>query len=177
MSGSPQGRRILIAVVTGEVGATIQAWRAVNDPEEAVRLPPHTTLCYWAPDVDPDVLEQQVRHAFPAPVTVQLGGVHEFENREQTFFIEVLDTEALDAARETLYDGSIVELPRDRNWTWHVTCVRRSTGRDRAELQAALAGFTVNAPWTIDTIAYMELRDKKYETIAEWKLASVAAER
>jgi len=177
MTGSPQGRRILIAIVTGEVGEKIQAWRTINDPEEAIRLPPHTTLCYWAPTVEPELLEQQVRHAFPAPITVHLGEVHEFENREQTFFIEVGDTEALDAAREVLYDGSIVELPRDRNWIWHVTCVRRSTGRDRAELQAALAGFSVNAPWTIDTIAYMELRGNIYETIAEWKLAPAAVTR
>jgi hypothetical protein len=170
MTGSPQGRRILIAIVTGEVGQKIQEWRAVHDPEEAVRIPPHTTLCYWAPTVEPDLLEQQIRHAFPAPLTVRLGEVHEFENREKTFFIEVQEAEQLDAAREVLYDASIVELPRQFNWTWHVTCIRRSTNRDRTELQAALEGFAINAPWTIDTIAYMELRDSKYEYLAEWKL-------
>lgn len=170
MTGSPQGRRILIAIVTGEVGQKIQEWRSINDPVEAVRIPPHTTLCYWAPTVEPELLEQQVRHAFPAPIQVHLGEVHEFENREKTFFIEVGETEALDAARELLYDASILELKRDFNWTWHVTCVRRSTGRDRAELESALSGFTVNAPWSIDTIAYMELQDSKYVTLAEWKL-------
>jgi 2'-5' RNA ligase len=170
MTASPQGRRILVAVVTGEVGEKIQAWRTINDPEEAVRLPPHATLCYWAPTIEPELLEQQVRHAFPAPITVKLGGVHEFENREQTYFIEVLDTETLDAARETLYDASIVELPRSFNWTWHVTCVRRSVGRDKAALQTALTDFIIDAPWTIDIIAYMELRDSRYVTIAEWTL-------
>jgi hypothetical protein len=28
-------------------------------------LPPHVTLCYWAPDASLRLLERQVRHAFP----------------------------------------------------------------------------------------------------------------
>src|SRR3954464_9676265 len=90
--GSQPGRRVLVAVVTGEVGARIQAWRERHDPEQARRLPPHTTLCYWAPVVEPDLLERQVRHAFDRPVAVRLGSVHEFGNQDHTFYLEVLDT-------------------------------------------------------------------------------------
>ena len=103
---SPPGRRVLVAVVTGEVGARIQAWRERHDPEQAARLPPHTTLCYWAPVVEPELLERQVRHAFDRPVAVRLGSVHEFDNQDHTFYVEVLDTADLDAARARLYDGT-----------------------------------------------------------------------
>src|SRR3954471_7333954 len=88
---SPPGRRVLVAVVTGEVGARIQRWREQHDPEQARRLPPHTTLCYWPPTVEPVILERQVRHAFDRPVSVRLGGVHEFGNWDQTLYIEVLE--------------------------------------------------------------------------------------
>ena len=82
---SPSGRRVLVAVVTGEVGRRIQAWRERYDAAQAARLPPHATLCYWA-DVEPDAaLEAQVRHAFPGPLAVRLGRVREFENEEHTF--------------------------------------------------------------------------------------------
>ena len=43
---SPQGRRVLVAVVTGDPGERIQQWREKHDPDQAHRLPPHTTLCY-----------------------------------------------------------------------------------------------------------------------------------
>ena len=55
---SPPGRRVLVAVVTGEAGVRIQTWRERHDPEQARRLPPHTTLCYWAPVVKPELLEK-----------------------------------------------------------------------------------------------------------------------
>lgn len=171
MSDSPQGRRVLVAVVTGAIGERIQAWRRKHDPEQAVRLPPHTTLCYWAPVVELGPLEAQIRHAFDRPVAVRLGRVHEFDNREHTFYVEVGETEALDAARERLYDGTILDLPRDGNWTWHVTCVRDSRGRDLDALRRAAEGLVIDDIWTIDTVAYLELRDHRYETLAEWRVA------
>ena len=108
---SPAGRRVLVAVVTGELGERIQAWRQRYDPEQARRLPPHATLCYWAPTVEPDLLERQVRHAFDRPISVRLGGVHEFGNQDHTFYVSVEETAALDAARLRLYDGTHLELP------------------------------------------------------------------
>jgi hypothetical protein len=165
---SPPGRRVLVAVVTGEVGERIQAWRERYDPHQARRLPPHTTLCYWAPVVEPDLLEQQVRHAFAEPVTVRLGSVHEFDNREHTFYVEVLGAAALDAARRRLYDGTYLELSGRPDWTWHVTCVRDSRGRDLTLLRRAASELQLDAPWPIDTIAYLELRGDRYEPLATW---------
>ncbi len=100
MAESAQGRRVLVAVVTGEVGKQIQAWRERHDPKQARRLPPHATLCYWLPDVEMDVLDKQVRHAFPGPV--RLGSVREFDNVDRTFFVDVSETEVLDSAREVV---------------------------------------------------------------------------
>ena len=91
---------------------THPALARAHDPEQASRLPPHTTLCYWAPTVEPELLERQVRHAFDRPISVRLGSVHEFGNADQTFYVEVLETAALDAARARLYDGTHLELPR-----------------------------------------------------------------
>src|SRR5262245_9151246 len=89
--GSSPRRRVLVAVVTGEVGRRIQAWRERYDIVQATRLPPHATLCYWA-SVEPNAaLAAQVRHAFPAPIEVRLGAVREFDNAEHTFYVEVLD--------------------------------------------------------------------------------------
>jgi hypothetical protein len=51
------------------------------------------------PTVAPELLERQVRHAVERPVTVRLGGVHEFGNADHTFYVEVLDPSDLDAAR------------------------------------------------------------------------------
>ena len=102
---SPPGRRVLVAVVTGEVGDRVQAWRLEHDTEQAHRLPPHTTLCYWAPELSPE-LDQQIRHAFSRPVTVTLGKVHEFGNVDRTFYLNVDNTAELDQSRRRLYDGT-----------------------------------------------------------------------
>lgn len=168
---SPLGRRVLVAVVTGEVGARIQAWRERHDPEQARRLPPHATLCYWAPVVEPAVLERQIRHAFDRPVAVRLGSAHELGNADHTFYVEVLDPAALDAARARLYDGTFLELPGRPDWTWHVTCVRYGNRRDLDELRRLVAELTIDAVWQIDTVAYLELRGDRYETLAEWRVA------
>lgn len=167
-TGSPQGRRVLVARVTGDLGERIQAWRERFDPEQAARIPPHATLCYWAPVVDPTLLERQVRYAFDDPVRVTLGSVHQFDNADGTFYIDVQRTEALDAARRTLYDATYLELPGRTDWTWHVTCVRYSTSRDLSELHRAATELEINAEWTIDTVSYLELRGDRYVTIAEW---------
>lgn len=167
---SPPGRRVLVAVVTGEPGQRIQAWRLAHDPEQARRLPPHATLCYWAPVVEPDLLERQVRHAFDRPVAVRLGGVHEFGNQDHTFYVQVEETAALDAARVRLYDGTHLELPGRDAWTWHVTCVRYGVKGDVAALRRAAAELRLDATWQIDTVAYLELRGDRYEPVAEWRL-------
>src|SRR5262249_43932582 len=134
MSESPNGRRILVARVGGEAGQIIDAWRRQYDPQQALRLPPHATLCYWAPDQSQLLaLERQIFHAFDdVPLSVRLGGVREFDNRERTFYVEVLDTRPLDRARQRLFDGSYIHFSGRRGWTWHVTCVRAS--RDRSDL-------------------------------------------
>ncbi len=167
---SPQGRRILVAVVTGEARERIQDWRDQHDPEQARRLPPHATLCYWAPSVEPAFLEQQVRHAFPTSFEVSLGSVHKGTNDQETLYIEVIDREPLDRALSRLYDGAYVAFPeRSRNWLWHVTCVRESRGRNQeALLEAARSLHLHDAPWKVDTVAYMELQGDAYVTLALW---------
>ena len=168
---SPDGRRILVAVVTGEVGDRIQSWREKHDPEEAKRLPPHATLCYWAPEVEPETLERQVRHAFPAPFEVRLGDVRKGDNDQETFYVEVVDREPLDGALACLYDGTHVEMPRRRDgWLWHITCVRESRGRDQDALMAAARELCLDAPWSVDTVAYMELQGDAYVQLACWNL-------
>lgn len=167
---SPQGRRILIAVVDGAVGQRIQRWREEHDPEQARRLPPHTTLCYWAPSGDDAALELQVRHAFAAPVTVRLGAVHEFDNIEETFYVAVEQTEPLDAVRTRLYDATHCPFPPLREWTWHVTCVRDSRTRDKDALRRAATDLALDAEWPVRTVAYMELRGSRYAPLAEWQV-------
>ena len=168
---SPEGRRILVAVVTGEAGLRIQEWREQHDPEQAKRLPPHATLCYWAPTVAPDLLEQQVRHAFPAPFDVRLGEVRHGTNDQETFYLEVLDREPLDNALDLLYDGAFVEMPeRRKDWLWHVTCVRESRGRDQEALMQAAQALKIDVPWTVYTVAYMEFRGGAYSWLAFWNL-------
>lgn len=169
-TASPQGRRVLIAIVDGEPGAQIEAWRELHDREQARRLPPHTTLCYWADQLDVTQLEAQVRHAFAEPGTVHLGSVHEFDNDQHTFYVEVSDTESLDTARARLYDGTFVALPGKTDWTWHVTCVRESRGRELEPLREAAAGLVVDAAWPIRHVAVMELRGDRYESVASWQV-------
>src|SRR5260370_13449105 len=62
---TPPGRRVMVAVVTGQLGARIQAWREKYDAKPAARLPPHLTVCYRPPDAPLASLEAQVRHGFP----------------------------------------------------------------------------------------------------------------
>jgi 2'-5' RNA ligase len=166
---SPQGRRILVAVVTGEAGELIQAWRQRHDPEQAERLPPHTTLYYWAPKAPLENLEAQVRHAFPQPVTVRLGKVARFKNDQQTYYVEVLGTEALEECRKALYDGTHLAFPNADAWTWHITCVRDS--RDRGpELEEDVKSLELPYSWRVDTICYLELVGDRYQELARWQL-------
>jgi len=167
---STDGRRVLVAVVTGEAGARIQAWRERHDPEQARRLPPHATLCYWPPVVEPAVLEPQVRHAFDRPICVRLGAVHEFDNPDRTFYVEVQETAGLDAARARLYDGTHLQLPGRADWSWHVTCVRYGRMCDLDRLRRAAAELTLGIAWDIDTVAYLELRGGVYRPLATWRV-------
>ncbi|HLF76209.1 MAG TPA: 2'-5' RNA ligase family protein [Dehalococcoidia bacterium] len=167
---SPQGRRILVAVVTGEAGERIQTWRLKNDPKEAERLPPHATLCYWAPQVEAEAFERQVRHAFPEPVSVKLGEVKIGDNDQGTYYVEVKDFAPLDAALARLYDGTFVEMPKRDVWRWHVSCVRDSRGRDRAAIWQAARELVLNQEWRVDKVAYLELRGTRYQELATWRL-------
>ncbi|HEU0163397.1 MAG TPA: 2'-5' RNA ligase family protein [Thermomicrobiales bacterium] len=175
MSDSPDGRRVLVAVVTGKVGETIQAWREQHDPEQALRLPPHATLCYWAPEIEQiDLLGAQVRHAFDRPIAIELGGVHEFDNDDGTFYIEVNGTAELTEARHRLFDGSHLQLQGRSDFTWHVTCVRYPDNAKREELRVAAESLSVaiaaNPVWTIDTVAWLQLRDGIYQPLATWNV-------
>ena len=172
MAESAQGRRVLVALVTGSAGKRIQAWRTENDPVQAVRLPPHATLCYWLPsELDMAEIGAQVRHAFPVAIPVRLGQVHEFDNVDRTFYVDVQGTDALDAARERLFDGAHVELPaKDRHWTWHVTCIRKSVGKNVGELRLRARELVLDTEWVVDTIACLELRDGRYHEVRTWTL-------
>ena len=170
MSSSAQANRVLVAVVTGDVGARIQLWREKNDPDQARRLPPHATLCYKATVDDEEALEKQVHHAFATPVTVRLGPVKEFEHGEGTFYVHVGDTDGLDEARRRLYDDTHLALTKRAPWTWHVTCVRypRDPLHNIAALRAAKPELDFDLPWRIDRVAHLELRGDRYEPLAEW---------
>jgi hypothetical protein len=80
----------------------------------------------------------------------------------------VLETASLDAARVRLYDGTHLDMPGRTDWTWHVTCVRSSLDRDTAALRQAATELDLQSAWTIDTIAYLELRGDRYEAVATW---------
>src|SRR5262245_48057700 len=177
---SPPRPRVLVAGVTGEAGERVGEWRRRYDPQQARRLPPHATLSYWAPPLAPETyprLEAQVRHAFDAPVTVRLGAVAEFDNAEHTLYVRVEETAPLDRARVRLYDGTHLPLPRreaggDSWWTWHVTCVRDSRGRDRAALSRAAAELRLDLPWRVERVAYLELRGDRYVPLEEWSVGT-----
>jgi hypothetical protein len=164
-------RRVLVAPVTGELGARIQAWREQYDPRQAWRLPPHLTVCYRPPDEPLDVLEAQVRHAFPQRVRVRLGAVGELPHREVPLVVQVFDTDLLDAARVRLFDGTYTQMGGRSEWPWHITCVRYGQSRDRpALLEAASHELALDHPWTITHLTYMERRNGRYEPLAEWLL-------
>ena len=128
---------MLVAVVGGEPGARIQAWREKYDAKHAARLPPHLTLCYRPPDAPLAALEAQVRHGFPAPVQVRLGPVFVLAHREAPMAVSVLETAALDDARRRLFDCTHSEMGGRNEWPWHITCVRYGHSRDREALLAA----------------------------------------
>lgn len=165
---SPQGRRVLVAVVTGERGDCIQRWREAHDPEQARRLPPHTTLCYWAPDLPLDAIGKQVRHAFSEPVEALLGAVRSFANDQGTLYVEVLNTGQLDRARRRLYDGTHAALGEAGDWPWHVTCVRDTRGRDRETLLQHAGRLDASGPWKVERAALLELRGDAYAPLGVW---------
>ena len=168
---TPARRRVLVAVVGGEPGDRIQAWRERHDPKQAARLPPHLTVCYRPPDAPAADIEAQVRHAFPEPVAVRLGPVFVLPHPEAPLAVSIHQAEALDAARRRLFDGRYVQLGGRAEWPWHITCIRYGHSRDRDALLATAAEqLALDQPWLIETISYLELRDRRYEPVAEWDL-------
>src|SRR5262245_30543571 len=133
---STRPRRVLVVPVRGTLGERIQAWRERHDAKQAVRLPPHLTVCYWPPHEPLEAITAQVRHAFRKPVQVRLGGVFVLAHREAPLAVEVLETDALDAARHRLFDATHVEMGGRHEWPWHITCVRYGYNRDREALLA-----------------------------------------
>ncbi|HEX8966374.1 MAG TPA: 2'-5' RNA ligase family protein [Chloroflexota bacterium] len=171
MQSPPPGRRVLVAVVEGRLGQRIQAWRERYDARQAGRLPPHLTVCYRPAEASLEGIEAQVRHAFPEPVSVRLGHVFVLAHPEAPLAVQVSETQALDAARQRLFDGTHVQMGGRHEWPWHITCIRYGHTRDReALLAAALDELALNAAWRIETISYLELRDGRYSAIAEWGL-------
>ncbi|MBV9132391.1 MAG: 2'-5' RNA ligase family protein [Chloroflexi bacterium] len=174
----PGPRRVLVAVVTGPEGDLIQAWRERYDTKQAARLPPHLTVCYRPPDAPLNDLEAQVRHAFDEPVQVRLGPVFVLGHTEAPLAVGVHETDALDAARRRLFDGTYVQMGGRHEWPWHITCIRYGYKRDREELLATAAReLALDAAWLIDRISYLELRDGRYQPVAEWDLSRVAPGR
>jgi hypothetical protein len=172
MLAAPEARRVLVAVVAGDVGQRIQTWRETHDAWRAKLLPPHLTLCYRPPHAPLALIEAQVRYAFPGPITVRLGGVTELPNRDRTLVVEILDAADLDTARRHLFDATHVEMGGYREWPWHITWVRYGVRCDSATLLAlAEHELRFDAPWTIDSVSLLELRDGRYRPLAEWRLA------
>lgn len=172
MTESKNGRRVIVAPVTGAIGARIQAWREKYDPQQALRLPPHATIMYWANfDVDDAAVDAQIRHAFPSPVIVRLGDVHTFQNPDRTRYIEVQETEHLNNARSRLFDGSYFEFPDQRTeWDWHVTVVRYGVKADENAVNAAIPELDSTGEWVIDVLLLLELRDGVHEEVRRWEV-------
>jgi 2'-5' RNA ligase len=170
---SESPRRVLVAVVPGAAGEQIQHWRAAHDPWRARLLPPHLTLCYRPPDAPLELIESQVRHAFPEPVTVRLGGVGELPNRDRTLVVLLESTTELDAARGRLFDATHAPMGGYREWPWHITWIRFGVKCDRpAKLALARNALNFQQPWTLDTISLLELRDGRYAPRAVWQLTA-----
>lgn len=164
-------KRVLVAVLTGDAGERIQTWRAAHDAWRSRLLPPHLTICYRPPHVALESIAAQVRYAFPRPVEVRLGGVAELPNKDRTLVVEVLDTAELDRARRRLFDCRHVEMGGYREWPWHITWIRYGIKCDSAAMLALAAHeLRFDAPWTIDTLSLLELRDGRYESAAEFPL-------
>lgn len=173
---TPPRRRVLVAIVDGVAGQQIQAWRERHDPRQAGRLPPHLTVCYRPPDAPLAALEAQVRHAFKTPVLVRLGPVFVLAHAEAPLAVGIHDTDELDAVRQRLFDGTHVQLGGRHEWPWHITCIRYGHSRDREALLALAAEeLAIDQPWLIDRISYLELRNGRYEAVAEWTLTATTA--
>ena len=167
-------KRVLVAVVPGDLGARIQTWRELHDAWRARLLPPHLTICYRPPHVALETIAAQVHHAFPAPVQVRLGGVAQLPNKDGTLVVEVLDAAELDSARRRLFDCTHAEMGGYREWPWHITWIRYGVRYDAAALlELAADGLHFDAPWTIDTLSLMELREGRYLPAAEFALGAV----
>ena len=174
----PVPRRVLVAVVPGPLGEQIQAWRERYDARQAARLPPHLTVCYRPPEAGLDAIEAQVRYAFAAPVPVRLGAVFVLGHPEAPLAVSIHDTEHLEAARQRLFDGTYVQMGGRHEWPWHITCIRYGYKRDREELlSAAAVELALDAPWLIERISYLELRDGRYQPVAEWDLSVTSPAR
>jgi len=106
---------------------------------------------------------------------VRLGPVRRFDDDEGTFYVAVRETAALDRARRRLYDRSHVALPGRPTWTWHVTCVRDSRGRDLDALRRAAEALDVDLPWRIERMGRLELRGDRYEPLATWRVGRAGA--
>lgn len=171
-------RRVLVVPVAGDLGARIQAWRERYDPKQAWRLPPHLTVCYRPPYAEAAGIEAQVRHGFPRPILVRLGVVGELPHRELPLIVSVHSTSELDLARQRLFDGRFVQMGGRSEWPWHITCIRYGVKRDRqALIEAAAQELALDHPWIIDTVSYMELRNGRYESLADWTLSQPARAR
>jgi hypothetical protein len=136
---TPVGRRVLVAVVRGQAGNQIQAWRERHDPKQAARLPPHLTVCYRPPEAPLQQIEAQVLHAFSGPVTVRLGGVFVLAHPEAPLAVSIHNAHQLDLARKWLFDGTHVQMGGRREWPWHITCIRYGLSRNREALLSAAA--------------------------------------
>ncbi len=166
-------RRVLVAIVPGEAGARIQQWREEHDPWRARLLPPHLTLCYRPPHAPLSDIQAQVRHAFPSPVRVMLGDVGQLPNRDGTLVVLIREAEQLDEARRRLFDGTHVEMGGYREWPWHVTWIRYGLKSDSAaKLALGEHALSFDQPWLLDTISLLELRNGRYEPVAEWDLSA-----
>ena len=113
-----------------------------------------------------------MRHGFKAPVKVRLSSVFVLQHREAPLAVQVLETAELDQARRRLFDGTHVQMGGRAEWPWHITCIRYGHSRDReALLAAASQELALDDEWLIDQLSYLELRNGRYEPVAEWPLS------
>jgi hypothetical protein len=160
-----------VAVVTGSLGDQIQAWRERHDAPHAARLPPHLTVCYRPPEALLQDIEAQVRYGFREAIDVRLGPAFYLAHRESPLVVSVHNTDALEEARTRLFDGTHVQMGGRHEWPWHITCIRYGYKRDREALLALAAEqLAIDGAWLIDRISYLELRDGRYQPVAEWDL-------
>jgi hypothetical protein len=85
--------------------------------------------------------------------------------------VEVLEADELDQARRRLFDAKHMPMGGFREWPWHITWVRYGVRRDSAALLAlAEHDLRFDAPWTIDRVSLLQLREERYESVADWHL-------